>query len=102
VAAVPDHRPEVIAPRTYLVIFAALLVLTGGTWGVAYAPLGAWHTPAALAIAFGKAALVVLFFMHVIHSPRLTWAVILSALFFVGIMLTLTFSDYVSRNWLAH
>jgi cytochrome c oxidase subunit 4 len=102
VAATPEHRPEIIAPRTYVLVFAALLLLTGSTVGVAYAPLGAWHTAAALAIAFGKAALVVLFFMHVIHSPRLTCAVLLTALFFVGIMLTLTFSDYVSRNWLTH
>ena len=51
------------------------------------------------AIAVLKATLVVLFFMHVKYSSRLTWAVVLGSVFRLGILLTLTLGDYVTRNW---
>ena len=47
---------------------------------------------AALAIAVFKATLVVLFFMHVKYSSRLTWAVVIGSVFWLGILLVLTFS----------
>jgi cytochrome c oxidase subunit IV len=43
---------------------------------------------------------VVLFFMHVKYGGRMTKLVVMTALFFLGIMLTLTMSDYLSRGWL--
>ena len=42
------------------------------TVGAAYLPLGPLHFPVAMAIAAAKAVLIVLFFMHVLHSHRLT------------------------------
>jgi cytochrome c oxidase subunit 4 len=86
----------------YFVIFVALLLLTATTVWVGFAPLGAWHAPAALGIAAVKATLVALYFMHLIHSPRLTWAVIGAAFFFLGILLVFVFADYVSRPWLSY
>ena len=53
----------------------------------------------ALTIAVFKATLVVLFFMHVKYSTRLTWAVVLGSVFWLGILLVLTFSDYLTRAW---
>jgi cytochrome c oxidase subunit 4 len=109
--AVPDpaltrppagHGDHVTSPATYLVIFGALLALTVTTVAVAAAPLGAWHTPVAFAIAAVKATLVVLFFMHVLHSTRLTWVVVLASLFMLGIMFALTFSDYLTRAWMMY
>ena len=93
---------EPIKPPTYFLIFAALLVLTTATWGVAYLPLGEWHTVLALAIAITKALLVLLFFMHLLHSTRLTWVVAAAGVFWLGIMLALTFSDYLTRHWLPY
>jgi cytochrome c oxidase subunit 4 len=99
-----DHRGGLLARTTspvfYLIIFGALLLLTAATVGVAYTPIGHWHTPAALVIAGGKAVLVVLFFMHVIHSSRLTWLVIGAALLMMVIGAVLTFADYLTRGWL--
>src|SRR5262245_1798239 len=86
------------SPKIYGLIFAALLALTLTTVLVASAPMGGWHTPIALAIAVGKATLVVLFFMHALHSPRLTWIVILGSIFWLAIMLILTLADYFSRQ----
>jgi cytochrome c oxidase subunit IV len=86
--------------RNYFLVFAALLALTATTVGVSYLRLGALHAPAALLIASLKAALVILFFMHVLHGSRLVWLVIVAAVLFLGIMLVLFFSDYASRGWL--
>jgi cytochrome c oxidase subunit IV len=92
-------RP-VITPRTYAVIYAVLLSLTLTTYLVAFVRLGHLHVPVALAIAVTKAALVTLFFMHLWGSTRLTWLVVFAGVLFLGILLTLTLSDYWSRDWL--
>jgi cytochrome c oxidase subunit 4 len=93
---------EPTRPPTYFLIFAALLVLTGLTVLVAYLPLGEWHTVLALAIAVTKAVLVLLFFMHLLHSTRLTWVIVAAGVFWLGIMMALTFSDYLTRHWLTY
>ena len=93
---------EPVKPPTYFLVFAALLVLTGTTVLVAYLPLGPWHTVAALAIAVAKALLVLLFFMHLLHSTRLTWVVAAAGVFWLGILFALTFSDYLTRSWMSY
>lgn len=91
-----------VKPPTYFLVYAALLALTATTTAVAFAPLGEWHTAAALAIAAAKAVLVLLFFMHLLHSTRLSWVAVAAGVFFLGIMLTLTFADYLTRHWLSY
>jgi cytochrome c oxidase subunit 4 len=89
-----------ISPKsTYYGIFAALMVLTGITIGVAFIHLGRLNFPVALAIAITKATLVILFFMHVKYSSRLTKMIVAMAFFFLMIMFTLTMTDYLSRGW---
>jgi len=56
-------------------------------------------TFAAIAIACFKATIVILFFMHVKYSTRLTWAVVLGSVFWFGILMVLTMSDYFTRAW---
>ncbi len=41
---------------------------------------------------------MVLFFMHVIVSPRLTWIVVIVSIFWLGTLLVLTLTDYMSRG----
>jgi len=91
-----DH---ILPARTYYLVFAVLMFCTYLTWQVAYFDLGPMNTVAALAIAIFKATLVVLFFMHVKYSTRLTWAVVVGSVFWLGIMLALTMSDYLTRAW---
>jgi cytochrome c oxidase subunit 4 len=91
-----DH---VVSKRLYYVIFAALMACTYLTVQIAFFDLGALNTVAALAIAVFKAVLVVLFFMHVRYSTRLTWLVVIGSLFWLGILLALTLSDYLTRGW---
>lgn len=90
---------HILPKRVYYTIFAILLFCTYLTVQLAFLDLGSLNTVAALAIAVFKSALVVLFFMHVKYSPRLTWAVVLGSLFWLGILLTLTMSDYMTRAW---
>jgi len=84
--------------RVYYAIFAVLLVCTYLTWQVAYFDLGDLNTIVALAIAAFKATLVVWFFMHARSSPRLTWLVAFGGLLWLGILLALTGSDYLTRG----
>jgi len=94
---------EPITPtRTYYMVFAALITLTLVTVGVSFMELGAWHTTVGVMIGAVKATLVVLFFMHLLHSSRLSWLAALAGLFWLGILMALTLSDYLSRQVLAY
>jgi cytochrome c oxidase subunit 4 len=93
---------EHIVPRKiYFAVFAALIALTATTTAVSFVDLGPWSTVVALGIAVLKATLVVLFFMHVKYSPRLTQIVIVGGLFWLAIMIVFTLSDFMTRGWLS-
>ena len=89
-----------VSPKsTYYAIFGALMILTGVTVGAAFVNLGSLNFPVAIAIAITKATLVILFFMHVKYSSRLTKMVVGMSFFFLFIMFALTMTDYLSRGW---
>jgi cytochrome c oxidase subunit 4 len=91
-----------VAPRgLYYLVFLALLVGTILTVVVARFDLGALNNLMMLTIACGKALLVILFFMHVRWSSRLTWVIAASGFFWLLILFGITMSDYVSRGWVA-
>jgi cytochrome c oxidase subunit 4 len=93
---------HIVPVRIYLTIFGALLFGTGLTVAAAFVDFPwQFNTIVALTIAVAKATLVVLYFMHVRYSPRLVWLIVAAALFWMGIMFSLTFSDYFTRNWLS-
>ena len=68
------------------------------TVAVAFVNLGAFNFPVALGIAITKATLVILFFMHVKYSSRLTKLFVGMAFFFLFILFGLTMTDYLSRG----
>jgi cytochrome c oxidase subunit IV len=92
---------HIVPKRVYYAIFATLLILTGVTIAVAFIDLGPFNNVVAMTIAVFKATLVVLYFMHVRYSTRLTWIVVGAGLFWFAIMVTLTFADYLTRGWIA-
>jgi cytochrome c oxidase subunit IV len=105
--AAKEHH--IVGPGTYAIILFALLVGTALTVLASYFDLGEWHIAkgltlfwnpvVALAIATAKMTLVVLFFMHIKYSSRLTKLTIGSGIFvFLG-LIAMTLSDYVSRAW---
>lgn len=89
---------HIVPPKVYIGIFLSLMVLTAATVAAAYVNLGALNIVVALAIATLKATLVVLYFMHARYSPKRTQLVIISAVFWLAIMLALTLSDYSTRQ----
>ena len=91
-----------ISPKTtYYGIFGGLMVLTAITVAVAFIDLGSLNFPVALGIAILKATLVILFFMHVKYSSKLTKLVCGGAFFFLVLLFGLTMTDYLSRGWFA-
>ncbi len=92
-----DH---IVPPKVYIGVFAVLILMTATTTAVSFVDLGPWSTVVALGIAFFKATLVVLFFMHIKYSRRLMQITIGGGLFWLAIMLALTLSDFMSRSWL--
>lgn len=90
---------HVTAPKIYYTIFAVLMGATAITVAVAFLNLGFLNTPIALGIAGIKASLVILYFMHVRYSTRLTWVVVIGSFLWLGVLFVLTFADYFSRRW---
>ncbi len=90
---------HIVPTKLYFLVFAALIVGTAVTTGVAFVDLGPLNTVVALAIAVCKMVLVILFFMHVKYSRGLTKIVVVAGFFWLAILLTLTLSDIFTRNW---
>ena len=85
------------AKQSYLLVFAALLVLTLATAGAAYLDFGPLNVAIALAIAIAKALLVMVFFMHLKQSSPLVRLFAGTGVFWLLILLTFTLSDYLTR-----
>lgn len=85
--------------KTFIGVFVALLMLTGATVAVSYANLGPFSPIMALTIATIKALLVILFFMEVRYVPKMTMVIIISGIFWLGILLALSMTDYITRAW---
>ena len=96
-----DSSSEHVSPLGLSIwIWLTLLVFTGITVSAAFVELGPFNTILALSIATFKAILVVLFFMHVKYAhEKLTGLVIVSAIFFLFILLALSMADYGTRLW---
>jgi cytochrome c oxidase subunit IV len=90
-----------VAPTSlYYTIFGALMVGTVLTVVVAFFDLGFLNNIVMLTIAVTKAMLVVLYFMHVRWSSRLTWLVAGSGFYFMLILFVFTMMDYLTRGWM--
>jgi cytochrome c oxidase subunit 4 len=107
-----DHATHSAMPglRTYLIIYAALMILLVATVAAAFLPwtrllpahLHHWAVNLAvglaLLIALAKCLLILLYFMHVKFSAKMVYAFAGAGFLWLGIMFTLVLSDYVTRN----
>ncbi len=91
---------HIVPARLYAGIFGILAGLALLTTAISYINLGPLNLPVALTIAIIKMTLVILYFMHVRWSSRLTWVFVGAAFAWLLILLALTLTDYVSRYWL--
>jgi cytochrome c oxidase subunit 4 len=70
------------------------------TYRVAFLDLGPFNAAVALTIATVKATLVALFFMHVWgSSDKMIKVVVISAVFFLLLLLGLSMADFGTRAW---
>ena len=96
----PTHHEEhVVGPKIYGIIFGSLLIFTAITVGASYLELGVFNAVVALGIACIKAVLVILFFMHVKYSSRLTKLTVAAGFFTFIVLITMSMTDYISRAW---
>ena len=91
---------HVVPLRTYFIVFLLLMAFTAMTVGAAFLNLGPLNTIIMIGIAGTKATLVVLYFMHVRYGTKLIPVVVLSGVFWLCILFSLLFADYLSRGWL--
>lgn len=89
----------VVPQRTYLMVFLGLIGLTILTTAVAFKDLGPFNTVVALAIAFTKMLLVILFFMGVRYSSGLVRIILVAGFFWLALLIGFTMSDYHTRSW---
>ena len=94
-----EAQHHVVSPAIYVVDFLALLVFTGLTVGASYIEMGIFNPIAAIAIACIKAVIVVLFFMHVKYSSKLTKLTVFCGLFTFLALVGMTLADYFTRAW---
>ena len=104
-----DHEHHIVSPVTYLIILGSLLVGTGITVWASFIDMGDtplpfglvlhWNPVVAIAIACTKMTLVVLFFMHVKYSTKLTKLTVGAGLFTFLVLIGMTLSDYFTRAW---
>jgi cytochrome c oxidase subunit 4 len=100
---------HIVSPVIYLIILGCLLVFTGLTVAASFVDLGEttlplglvlhWNPVIALAIACTKMVLVVLFFMHVKYSTKLTKLTVGAGFFTFLVLIGMTLSDYFTRAW---
>lgn len=96
-----EHTNEhITSSGLYVAIWVILMVLTGTTVFAASVDLGIFNIVVALLIATVKGTLVVLFFMHLKYSPKLTMVTVIAAMFFMFLLFSLSLTDYLTRDWL--
>jgi cytochrome c oxidase subunit 4 len=102
----PHDKPEqherehhIVSPRIYTIIGGSLLVLTATTVWASYQEWGIFNPIAALGIAVFKAMLVVLFFMHVKYSTKLTKLTVGAGVFTFLVLIGMSLADYFTRAW---
>jgi cytochrome c oxidase subunit 4 len=88
----------VISRKIYFVVWASLLVLLFATWGFAELDLRPFNAVVAMIIAVTKMLLIILYFMHVRYSSRLTWVFAGAGFLWLAIMIFFTLNDYFTRN----
>ena len=87
-----------VSVRVYSLVFFILLVLTAVTTTIAFFDLGGGlNNAAAITIAVFKGLLVILYFMHVRYSDKLTWVFAAAGFFWLLILIGGTMDDVLTR-----
>lgn len=88
---------HVIPPRIYVYIYLLLLALLVATVCVSFVHLGWLNPVVAMSIAVVKALFIVLYFMHVRYSDKLTWIFVGGTFLWLFFLMSITMSDVIAR-----
>ena len=91
--ALKQHHPHIVPARTFVLVWIALLCLTGLTIEAAHLRMGEWSMVANILIASTKAGLVLWIFMHLKYERKLFKALFLVPIATITIIIVLTFFD---------
>jgi cytochrome c oxidase subunit 4 len=93
-----DNKNNHIMSYRFLgLVLTALLILTSVTVAASMVDLGWLNVWVALVIASIKGSLVLMFFMHLKYEGRVMVISFLGTIFFLAIMISLTFLDVAFR-----
>ena len=93
------HGPLAAVAKSVGLSAVTLLGLLALTIAASYINLGALNSIVSAAISVGSTALILLFYMHVRRIKPLLWAFVGAGFFWLGIMVALAFSDFLTRGW---
>jgi len=92
-----SEHDHVLPLRVYMGVFLALLAGTALTTWISTIDLGPLNDAVALSIAGTKAALVILYFMHVRYQTKLIWAFSIAGFVWLVLFFVLILADYQTR-----
>jgi cytochrome c oxidase subunit 4 len=84
---------HIVGTRTFMLVWFALLILTGLTITAAQLRMGEWSMVANIVIASTKAGLVLWFFMHLKYEKRIFKLLLFVPIITISIIIGLTFFD---------
>jgi len=94
-----DHDHHIVSVKTYSFVIAYLFFMMFLTVYMSFQDVGPLMNPAiAVAIAVGKAIAIVLIFMNVFFSTRLTKIFVAGAFFWLLFLFGMIIIDFVSRR----
>jgi len=85
--------------KEYTWVWLILLALLVATWAFSRVNLGPWSLALAMLIALAKMLLILIYFMNLRHSNRLTWIIAGTGFLWLLIFVELTLSDYLTRGY---
>jgi cytochrome c oxidase subunit IV len=88
-----EGKNHLVATKTFVFVWIALLCFTGLTITAAQLHMGEWSMVANIAISSAKASLVLWFFMHLKYEKRLFKLLLFVPLLTISIIIGLTFFD---------
>lgn len=88
------HHP---GPRTFFIVWVALMVLTFITVYIAQFHFGDLNIVIAMLVASAKATLVALYFMHLKYEDKLTWVYALYPIFLLFLLIASTIIETFTR-----
>lgn len=87
------QKTHIVGTKTFVLVWLALLFLTGLTIEAAEMQMGKWSMLANLLIASTKASLVLWIFMHLKYERRLFKLLLLVPIMTITVIIGLTFLD---------